>query len=97
MLLLRLLTATKTMLIDLILDLGRGVGHVYSGVSIARAHLRLRALEGREELGVDEEGFGVLEFGGDVPGEAEVRVLVDRAGDKARNVGFGAEDLREGV
>ena len=83
MLLLRLLPTREAMLVDLVLDLVRGVVHVYARVDVRRAHLRLRPLQRGEELGVDERGLGVLELDGDVAREPEVRVLVDRAGDEA--------------
>ena len=85
------------MLVDLILDLRGRVAHVNARVEVRRAHLRLRALQRREELGVQERGLRVLELRGDVAREPEVRVLVDRAWDEARDVGDGAEDLGEGV
>ena len=46
---------------------------------------------------MEECGFGVFEFDGDVAGEAEVGVLVDGAGDEAGYVGCFAEDLGERV
>ena len=85
------------MLVDLVLDLRGGIVHVDARVDVGRAHLRLRALERGEELGVDERGLRVLELDGDVAREPEVRVLVDCAGDEAGDVGLRAEDLREGV
>lgn len=54
MFLLSLLTPTEPMLIDLILDLTGSVRHIDRGIGVAGAHLRLRALQRREELGVDE-------------------------------------------
>ena len=85
------------MFIDLILDLIRRIAHEDTRVRVGRAHFRLRALERREELGVDQGRFGVFELDGDVAGETEVRVLVDCAGNEARDVGLRAEDLEEGV
>lgn len=85
------------MLIDLILDLVCRIGHVDRRVGITGAHLRLRALQGGEELRVNEQRLGVLELGGNITGETEIGILVDCAGDKAGDVGFGTEDLREGV
>lgn len=46
---------------------------------------------------MEERRLGVLELDGDVAREAEVRVLVDRARDEARDVRSGAEDVGEGV
>ena len=92
-----LLPAREPVLVDLVLDLVRGIVHEYARVDVRRAHLRLWALQRGEELGVDERGLGVLELDGDVAREPEVRVLVDRAGDEAWDVGRAAEDLREGV
>ena len=85
------------MLIDLILDLIGLVRHEDAAIGVARAHLRLRALQSGEEARVKEGGLGVLELAGDVAREAEVRVLIDCAGDERGDVGRGAEDLREGV
>ena len=85
------------MTVDLVLDLRGCVAHEDTRVDIRRAHLRLRALKRGEELGVEERGLGVLELDGDVACETEVRVLVDRARDEARDVGCSAKDVREGV
>lgn len=46
---------------------------------------------------MEQCGLGVLELGRDVAGEAEVRILVDRAGDEAWDVGGSTEDVGEGV
>lgn len=65
-LLLRLLSAREPMAVDLVLDLCGRVRHVDARVGVRRAHLRLGALERREELGVDQCGLWVLELRGDV-------------------------------
>ena len=93
----RLLSAREAVLVDLVLDLRGRVVHVYARVHVRRAHLRLRALERGEELGVQQRGLRVLELHGDVARQPEVRVLVDRTWDEAGDVGLRAEDLREGV
>lgn len=46
---------------------------------------------------MDKCGFGVLEFLRDVSRQSEVGVLVDRAGNKARDVAHFAKDLGKGV
>jgi hypothetical protein len=96
-LLLRLLSAGEAVLVDLVLDLVRRVRHVDRAVRVARAHLRLRALQRGEELGVHERGLRVLELLRDVTRQPEVRVLVDRARDQARHARVRAEDVRERV
>ena len=83
--------------VDLVFDLPGCVAHEDARVDVRCAHLRLRALQRGEELGVEERGLGVLELDGDVACETEVRVLVDRARDEARDVGCSAKDVREGV
>ncbi|KZP32501.1 hypothetical protein FIBSPDRAFT_848326 [Athelia psychrophila] len=88
MLLLRLPPARKHVLIELILNLAGGVTHKDARVWVARTYLRLRALQ---------RGLRVLELGSDVVREAEVWVLVDRAGDETRDGRRAAEDVREGV
>lgn len=57
----------------------------------------MKHLKSGEELGHDEGGLEVAELGGDVPGHAEVGVLVDRAGDEAAHVLARAEDVGEAV
>ena len=96
-LLLRLLAAGEPVLVHLVLDLRGRVRHEDARRGVARAHLRLRALQRGEELAVQQRRLRVLELGGDVAREPEVRVLVDRAGDEAGDVRGRAEDLREGV
>lgn len=93
----RLLPAREPVLVDLILDLVRRVGHVYTRVQVRRAHLGLWALQCGEELGVDEGGFRVFELDGNVSRQTEVRVLVDSTGDEARDIGACTEDMWEGV
>ena len=46
---------------------------------------------------MDERGLGVLELARDVAREAEVRILINRAGNERGDVGRGAEDLGEGI
>src|SRR6202050_3384370 len=53
MFLLRLLPAREPMLIHLILDLRSSIAHVNTRVHVRGAHLRLWALEGWEEFGVE--------------------------------------------
>lgn len=65
--LLSLLAAREPVLVDLVLDLVRRVRHEYTRVRVRRAHLRLRALQRGEELGVDQRRLRVLELRRDVP------------------------------
>ena len=46
---------------------------------------------------MQERRFGVFELLCNIACEAEVWILVDGAGDEAGDVGYFAEDLREGV
>ena len=85
------------MLIDLILDLIWLVRHENATVWVAGAHFRLRALESGEELGVDEGGFWVLQFHGDITGQPEIGILVDSTWDQAGNVCSCSKDLRKRV
>ena len=95
--LLGLLATRETMLVDLVLNLIRRVGHVYTRIQVGRAHLCLGTLEGGEELGVDQGRFGIFEFDSNVSCQAEVGVLVDGAGDKTGDICAGTEDVGEGV
>ena len=85
------------MAVDLILNLIRGIAHVYARVDIRRTHLCLRTLQRGEELGVQQGRLRVSQLLRDVTRQAEIGILVDRTRDEARNVGFGAKDLWEGV
>lgn len=97
MLLRRHLASTERVLVDLVLDLRRRVRHEDARRILARRHLALRAEERRDELGVNERRLFVLEASRHFAREPEVGILVDRAGDEARDVGLGAEDLGERV
>jgi hypothetical protein len=46
---------------------------------------------------MDESWLLVLEFLGDIPGETEVRVLVDSTWDQAGDVANDTEDMGEAV
>ena len=94
---LRLATTAEPMAVDLILNLIRGIAHVYARVDIRRTHLCLRTLQRGEELGVQQGRLRVSQLLRDVTRQAEIGILVDRTRDEARNVGFGAKDLWEGV
>lgn len=85
------------MLIDLALNLIRRVRHEDPGRRVACAHLRLRALQRWEELAVQEHRLGVLELLRNIARQPEVRVLIDRTGNEAGDVGGCSEDLGEGV
>ena len=84
------------MFVDLVFDLIGLVRHEYATIGVACAHFGLGTLKSREEFGVDQSWLGVLELWGNVASEAEIRILVNGAGDEAGNVGSSAEDLREG-
>lgn len=78
-----------------------GVIHEDGGGVDGGRHLAAGTLEGGEEHGVDECRLGVLQAGSNIAGETEVRILVDGAGDQARNfpvVGrVVSKDVRERV
>lgn len=91
--------------INLILDLIGCIAHVDTRIRITRAHLCLRALEGREELAMHQRRFREFEFLSDVAREPEIRILVDCAGDQAGDLvdlgcfdtwSAAGEDVREG-
>jgi hypothetical protein len=94
---LRLAPAAESMAVDLILDLIRCVVHVYARVDVRRAHLCLRALQRGEELCVQQARLRVPQLVRDVARQAEIRILVDRTWNQARDVGLCTENLREGV
>lgn len=85
------------MCVDLLLDLVGLVGHEDTAVRVAGAHLGLGTLESREEFGVDEGGFLVLQLLGDIPSETEVWILVDCTWDQTEDVADRTEDMREAV
>ena len=97
MLFLRLTAPAEPVTVDLILDLIRGVVHVYARVDVGCAHLCLRTLQSREEFCVQQSGLRVPQLLSDVARKTEVRILVYRTWDKAWNVGLCAEDLRERI
>ena len=84
-------------LVDLVLYLIGGVGHVDGGVLVAGAHLGVMAKQGGDELGVDQGWLRELEPGGNVPGDAEVGILVNGSRDQAGNVLLATKDVREGT
>lgn len=89
--------AREGVLVDLVLDLVGGVGHVDGGVLVAGAHLGVMAEQGGDELGVDQGRLWELEPGGNVPGDAEVRILVNGGGDQAGDVLLATKDVGEGA
>jgi len=54
-------------------------------------------LQRREELCVDQGWLRVLELMSNITGKAEIRILIDGAGNQARDIGAGAKDGRETV
>jgi hypothetical protein len=94
---LRLATTAEPMAVNLILDLIRGIVHVYARADVRCAHLCLRPLQRGEELGVQQGRLRVSQLVRHVTRQAEIRILVDRTWDEAGNVGLGAKDLWEGV
>ena len=57
---LRFLPAAEAMLVYLVFDLVRSVGHEDARIYVRGAHFRLGALKGGEELGVDQSRFRVF-------------------------------------
>ena len=86
-------TTREGELVDLVLDLIRGVAHEDSGGVDTSGHLRARSLEGRQEDGVDERWLLVLHLLGVFSALPEVWVLVDGA----RNQAGDGRDLFEVV
>lgn len=85
------------MTVDLVLDLGLGIRHEDGRAVDRGTHLGTGSLESREELCVDQSGLGVLELMSNITREAEVRVLIDRAGNQARNIRASSENLGKSV
>lgn len=94
---LRLATTAEPMAVDLVLNLIRGVAHVYARVDVRRAHLCLRSLQRGEELGVQQGRLRISQLVRDVTRQAKIGVLIDRTWDEARNIGLGAKDLWERI
>ena len=93
----RLPTPGEPMSINLVLDLSRRIRHEDARIGIRRAHLRLWPLERGEEFRMQKSRLGVLELLCDIPCEAEVWILVNCAGDQARDVGRIAKDVGERI
>lgn len=85
------------MFVDLVLDLVGLVGHEDAGIRVACAHLGLRTLKSREELGVDQSGFGVFQLLGDISSQAEIWVLINCTWNQARDVGNRSKYVRKRV
>lgn len=84
-----LTTARERILPNLVLNLPRRVREEDSVAGVAGAHLaRIRALEAREELGVDERRLVEAQARRHIARHAEVWVLVDGARDQAADVLF---------
>lgn len=94
MLLHSFLTATERIPIDLILDLIRGIRHINRRIRIRRTHLGRCALKCGKELGMQERGFRVSKLRGNIASQTEIRVLVDRTGDKGGDVFGCTENVR---
>lgn len=97
MLLLRLLSTTEPMLINLIFDLVWSICHEDTRIRVRSAHFRLGTLEGWEELGVDQGRFRIFELRSYVSSQTEIWVLVYRTWDETGYVRDGTKYLREGV
>mmetsp|Transcript_3244 Transcript_3244/g.5785 ORF Transcript_3244/g.5785 Transcript_3244/m.5785 type:complete len:222 (-) Transcript_3244:327-992(-) len=91
--LLRIPPPRESVRLDLPFNILRGVRQEDGRVGVAAAHLPLRSLQRREKLGVDQRRLALErvvtrhELMGDVAGEPKVRILVDGAGDEARERG----------
>ena len=77
--LLGLAPAREAVLVDLVLDLVGRIRHVDGRVGIRRRHFALGALQGGQELAVEEAWLGVLELLGNVTCETELRGLLGPA------------------
>jgi hypothetical protein len=80
----RILTARKGVLVDLVFDLVGRVGEEDGGRVDRGGHLGTGALQRGEEYGVDERGFLVFHLLGVFAALAEIRVLVYRTRDQTR-------------
>lgn len=84
----------KCMLVDLRFNLLRRVGQKNCGIEVAGRHLRLGALQCREESRVKQCRFRKSEPRRNVSTHSEVRILIDGARNEHRNLLF-AENHRE--
>lgn len=85
------------MTVYLVLDLIWFVRHENAAVGVASTHFRLWSLKSRKEFGVEKRRLGVLELHGDVTSKTEVGVLIDCAGNQARDVGYCTKDVGKGI
>lgn len=81
----------------LVLDLIGRIRHKDSRGVDRGTHLGTRTLKGREELGVDQARLRVFQTLGHITRQTEVRVLVNSARNKARNILLAAKYMRERV
>jgi len=93
--LLGLLTTREGIGLDLMRDLFGSIRDEDGGLVRRCTHLSFGALEGGEETAVDESGLLPAESRRNIARHAEVRVLVDGAGNEALDVLSAAKDLRE--
>lgn len=94
---LSLLTPGKAVLVNFVFDLIGRVTHIDTRGQIRCAHLGLRSLQRREKLWMQQSGLGIFEFRGNITGKTEIWILINCTRDEWWNIGYGAEDLREGV
>mmetsp|Transcript_25829 Transcript_25829/g.44110 ORF Transcript_25829/g.44110 Transcript_25829/m.44110 type:complete len:422 (+) Transcript_25829:176-1441(+) len=90
----RVLPSAEGVLLDLSFDVLGRVRQEDGRVGVAAAHLSLRSLQWREELGVDQRRLALQwvmlrhELVGDVASQSKVRILVDGAGDETGQCAF---------
>ena len=87
------------MLVNPVLYSLGSIRDIYGAIQLGAAHLAPAALQRREELTEHQGGFPVPQPGSDIPGHAEISILVDGAGDETGHVGgvqHGGEGRGEG-
>jgi hypothetical protein len=80
------LSSGESVFLYLVLDFLFGVCQEDSRGRIRGRHLLVVALQSWEELGVQSARLGELQSRSDVSGHSEVRILVDSARDKTKDV-----------
>lgn len=93
----RRLSAREGVLVDLVFDLLGRVGHKDTRRIDRGRHLALSAEQRRDELGVNQSWLFVLESRRHFPRQTEIGILINGTRNQARNIRFGAKDLRERI